>query len=111
MAEIVSYDPIKKSRTLYYGGNGGEEFTLRTEQDVSDIIEFNKAQYNATDERARWGDAQVVARIPMEMYFQWLRDKVIDPDGYPTDDSDKQLLKMLQDPSFKDLRTRPGRLA
>ncbi len=56
---------IRKT-AVHADGEGG--IVIQTRQDVSDIIEQNKKEYNSYDERARWSDqlfGNKVASIPM----------------------------------------------
>lgn len=86
-----------------------ESFRVSSMQDAEPIVELNKARYNSTDERARWGDGQLVAEIPMVVLDQFNQMGIGDFEdrahGY------KRLRKTLDDPMFKDFRTRPGSLS
>jgi hypothetical protein len=44
-------------------GNGG--LLIETSQDVTEIVERNKARYAQTDERARWGEWSHIGELPM----------------------------------------------
>ena len=104
----LSYDPVTKTRKIFHADENGENYTVETLQDTTDIVEANKAAMAQTDERARWGEMTHIASIPLAVYNQWLAEGVIDPAGNVTDD--KRLLKRLQDPDWSKLRVRPGRL-
>jgi hypothetical protein len=72
-------------------------------QDVEQILDVNRAAYNATDERARYGDGvHLVARIPL-VVLQELRKQGIASDP-------AAMKKWLNDPENKYFRTRPGRV-
>lgn len=107
---VVSYNPVMKSKTIITR-ESADQIRIETQTDATDIFEQNKAEYNASEKHDRWGDGQVVARIPLELYFKMLKSGELDPDGYPTDDSEKALLKLLDDPSYQKLRTRRGLLS
>lgn len=77
-------------------------FTIVNEQACDAIMEHNKADYASTDERARWRDDQLVARVPM-IIMQDLIAKGIDQD-------DKAMKRFLNDPDNRVFRTRPGRV-
>lgn len=92
-------------KSYYADGEGG--LVIKSETDVSAIIESNKAQYNSTDENARWGDWTKVASIPLAV-FQELNEKGICR-GFAVVDQ-KAMKAWLNDPSNKYFRTRPGRV-
>ena len=55
-----------RQTAVHSDGEGG--IVIQTRQDVSDIVEQNKKEYNSYDERARWSDqlfGNKVASIPM----------------------------------------------
>lgn len=106
--ETLDYDPLTKTTTIFHGSPDGEEFTIETLQDATDIVDVNQTLYNDFDERARWGEhMQRVASIPATMYFELMKQGIIEQG----DPKSKKLLKWLQDNDYKKLRTRPGRLA
>ena len=72
--------------------------TLRKEQDVTGIVEMNKADFN--DAPARWGDGKRVASIPMAIYWELKRTGVADDQA--------ALRRWLNDPDNRHFRTRPG---
>ena len=60
-------NPVNFRKTAVHSdGDGG--IIIETRQDISDILEQNKKEYNSYDERARWSDELLgnkVASIPM----------------------------------------------
>jgi hypothetical protein len=47
------------------------DVTIQTEQDVTAVIEANKAIYNAVDGKANWnGEWHLVASIPEALYYK-----------------------------------------
>jgi hypothetical protein len=99
-------DDIGFKKTYYADGEGG--LVIETTQDVTPIIEANKAQYNATDERKRWGDGwERVGSIPLTM-IQKLNEMGICK-GFAIVDQ-KKMKAFLNDPENRYLRTRPGRV-
>lgn len=77
--------------------------TIETKQDITDIIENNKATYNNVDGRANWkGEMHKVGSIPMSIYHELQKQGILqDP---------KRLKKWLNDPSNQVFRTRPGKV-
>ena len=48
-----------------------DEATIETQQDVSNVVEENKDQFNATDNKANWtGEWHKVASIPLNIYYE-----------------------------------------
>ena len=43
-----------RQTAVHADGEGG--IVIQTRQDVTDIVEQNKKEYNSYDERARWSD-------------------------------------------------------
>lgn len=60
-------NPVKfRDSTVHSDGDGG--IVIETKQDISDILEQNKKEYNSYDERAKWSDhlfGNKVASIPL----------------------------------------------
>ena len=55
-----------RQTAVHADGDGG--IIIETRQDISDILEQNKKEYNSYDERARWSDhvfGNKVASIPL----------------------------------------------
>jgi len=55
-----------RQSAVHSDGDGG--IVIETRQDISDILEQNKKEYNSFDERARWSDhmfGNKVASIPL----------------------------------------------
>ena len=107
----LEYDSVLKRRKTFHVLADG--YAIEEQTDVTDIIEANKAQYAAIDERAPFKgellDGQTkVASIPMVTYFKLVREGIIDPEGNCHDDA--RLLRWLQDRANLHFRTRPGRL-
>ena len=60
-------NPVKfRDSAVHADGDGG--IIIETKQDISDILEQNKKEYNSYDERAKWSDhlfGNKVASIPL----------------------------------------------
>lgn len=76
--------------------------TIRTQQDVTAVIEENKQEYAQVDERARWGEWSKVASIPMSIYFQLKAEGKLDDQEY--------MKKWLNDSDNQYFRTRSGQV-
>lgn len=70
---LLDYDPILKiKRYFHYQGDG--KFTIETVQDVGEIAEMNKRQFN--DAEKRFGNKQEyhhVGRIPLSLYYRYIQ--------------------------------------
>lgn len=103
MKKTLSFDPLTGTKEVFRYDPTDDSFTIETLQDVTDVVEFNKAMANQVDERANWkGDWHKVASIPMSVYMD-LQKKGIAND-------DKAFHRWLNDSDNKVFRTRPGRL-
>ena len=87
---------------FHYSPTDADAFRIESIQDVEPIIEYNKALYNATDERARHGDVSRVANIPLVVWADLKRRGIMD--------DEKKLSAWLNDPENRMFRTRPGKV-
>jgi hypothetical protein len=90
--------------------DNGSDVVIKQSQDITGILEFNKAQYNETDSRARWGNDAIgskVASIPLTV-FQDLEKKGITR-GFTILDH-KRFKEFLNNPDNVVFRTRAGRI-
>jgi hypothetical protein len=95
-----------RQSAVHADGEGG--IVIQTRQDVSDIIEQNKKEYNSYDERARWSDqlfGNKVASIPMTVIDDLNKAGIMR--GYAVLD-DKRFASWLNDPMNRAWRTRTG---
>ena len=75
-----------------------DEAIIQKEQDVTAIIEDNKAEFNEAPER--WGEWTKVGSIPISVYYELERQGILH--------DQKALAKWLNDPDNRAFRTRPG---
>lgn len=95
-----------KQTAVHADGEGG--IVIQTRQDVSDIVEQNKKEYNSFDERARWSDhlfGNKVASIPMTVIDDLNKAGIMR--GFAVLD-DKRFALWLNDPMNRAWRTRTG---
>ena len=92
-------------RTTYADADGN--LVVKAESNIGPIIEANKAQYNQTDERTRWGDGQLVADIPFAVIEDLNRQGILR--GFAVLDQ-KRMKAWLNNPDNRFFRTRPGRV-
>lgn len=75
-----------------------DEAIISKEQDVSSIVEANKAEFNEAPDR--WGEWTKVGSIPLSVYYELERKGILQ--------DQKALAKWLNDPDNRAFRTRPG---
>ena len=95
-----------RQTAVHADGEGG--IIIQTRQDVSDIIEQNKKEYNLYDERARWSDqlfGNKVASIPLTVIDDLNKEGIMR--GYAVVD-EKRFAVWLNDPMNRAWRTRTG---
>lgn len=86
----------------------GDQLIITQKQDISAIIEANKAEYNQTDRKTKWSDGQLsnkVASIPLAV-FQDLEKAGITR-GFTVIDMPR-FKAWLNNPDNKVFRTRAG---
>lgn len=106
MKKLVSVDQSSKKFTAAEAdGEGG--LIIRTSQDVTDIVEKNKAEYNQGSVHDKWGDLTKVASIPLTVIDQLNRKGIMR--GFAVI-NEKEFRKFLNDPDNRFFRTRPGRV-
>lgn len=105
MAKIIDKDIIR-SKVAHQDGNGG--IVIATEQDVTDIIEQNKKEYNMNT--GRWKEDVLenkIASIPLTV-IDTLNQKGI-MKGFDVIDQ-KRFRDWLNDPDNRFFRTRQGKV-
>ena len=78
---------------------------ITTHQDVTDIMELAKGNFNSTKRHTKWGDGRIAATIPMVLYAQLARKH-----GEPYEEHQQRLRDFLNDRDNNVFRTRPGRI-
>lgn len=87
------------TRSWHYDADK-DEATIQTQQDVTAIIEENKDEFAQVDERARWGEFNRVASIPLSVYYEMKKQGKLDDQAY--------MKRWLNDPDNRHFRVRPG---
>jgi len=86
-------------------GEGG--ILIETSQDVTEIVERNKARYAQTDERARWGEWSHIGELPMAVIHDLNTKRILR--GFHVVDQ-KKFKDWLNHPDNRHFRSRPGRI-
>lgn len=84
----------------------GKHF-IETSQDISHILESNKAQFNAIDEKAKWGEWTKIASIPNVVIDDLNKQGIMR--GFAVLD-EKRFRAFLNNPDNRFFRTRPGQV-
>jgi hypothetical protein len=95
----------KKVSVAADDGEGG--LIIRTSQDVTEIVEQNKAQYNAGSVHDKWGDFTKIASLPFTIIDTLNRKGIMR--GFAVI-NEKEFRKFLNDPDNRFFRTRPGKV-
>lgn len=83
------------------------KYVIETSQDITGIIESNKAQFNSIDEKAKWGEWTKVASIPNSVIDDLNKQGIMR--GFAVLD-EKRFRAFLNNPDNRFFRTRPGQL-
>lgn len=97
---LLSSDPVTKKAELWHAETDGSA-VIETKQDVTDIIEANKADFNQAG--GLKGDMHHVARIPLVVYEELMRKGIA---GDPA-----ALKRWLDHPDNRAFRTHPAKLS
>lgn len=90
-------------------GEGGG--VVRTVQDVTAIIERNKAMYNHNDGYSKSREMRRVASIPAVTWHKWMVEAGLDARDPDLSAKMEEVIKRkVNDPDFRYFRTAPGRL-
>lgn len=111
---LWDYNPLTGARTYWLYDAVADTVTLETVEDVSPIIERNKALYAMTDENTRWGEWSHVATIPDTVLENWIKDGTLqwEPGKRSLSFRDQRdALRALDDNDWLKLRVRPGRVS
>lgn len=95
--KVLKRDP---DGTITYFIDTGDAWIVKTETPVQALIDWNREEYNAS-EGLRFGDGQVVARIPENLYY----DKLLEPSRQR---DRKWLKRFLNDADNRAFRTFKG---
>jgi hypothetical protein len=99
----LSFKDGKESN--FHDVDGG--YVIETKQDITGIIESNKTQFNAIDEKAKWGEWTKVASIPNVVVDDLNKQGIMR--GFAVLD-EKRFRAFLNNPDNRFFRTRPGQV-
>jgi hypothetical protein len=100
-------NPVNFRKTAVHSdGDGG--IIIQTVQDITDILEQNKKEYNSYDERAKWSDelfGNKIASIPMTVIDELNKQGIMR--GFAVLD-EKRFKAWLNERDNRVFRTRTG---
>jgi hypothetical protein len=105
MARRLFSRDVESGITKWWNDDDGEsdKVVMHTEQDVTSILEANKAAYGLYNgPKDKWGEWERIASIPLSMYVKLKSEGKLQDKAYIT--------RMLNDSEFRSLRTRPGKV-
>ena len=102
MRRLISKTPDTGVEQWYVSDPMEGKFRIETVQNVTPYLEAAKASFNNTDERARWGEWQRVATIPLAVMSHLKKSGIAD--------DPKRMKAWLNDRDNQLFRTRPGRV-
>lgn len=83
-----------------------DRLTLKHEQDVSGILDRNKAEANSKDSSSSWGEFERVASIPSTVVMEWMKEGI--NVMAPTAEDQRRIKQKLNSNEYAFLRTRGG---
>lgn len=102
--------PVTGAREDYYWDDMEKRLVCRKRHDVTDILEANKRDANATiDQRHGNGMMHHVADIPMSLVVKWKQELGVDVLSNDPEQK-RKVRKLLNDPEYRYLRTRISKL-
>ena len=104
---LIDYDQASGKAQVFHRMHDGD-WAMETIQDVSDVLDFNKAAQNHIDPTVGDGWARHVAKIPTIFFEKWRNDYGIDI--YNRDHEDA-VMRLLDDPEWRWLRTDNSQLS
>lgn len=76
MSILIDDDVLTMTRQFFIDNDDGT-FTIATEEDQSLVLANNQELRKQSDVHQRWGDGQLVASIPMNLYWDLYRRGII----------------------------------
>lgn len=102
---LLEHDPYT-GMTEYFHVIEDGQWAIETRQDVSGIIEVNKALQN--DATGRWGEMTHVASIPLTILMDLVQQGILDTAFHVQDDA--RYRKWLNAPENRVWRTKLGKV-
>jgi hypothetical protein len=102
VGEVLEHVPETGTTRYFHYDDTDDSFTIETVQDVGELVEDNKAQFNEYTSLDRMGEGRRVASIPMNVYWDLKQRGIVDDPA--------AFKRWLNDPDNRFFRTSPGTL-
>jgi hypothetical protein len=105
---LLDHDPFTGITEFYHYDDETGGFGIETTQDITHIIETNKALWNDAEKHTPYGDMCRVAHVPNVVMMELAKQGMVTPAGRILDD--KAYRRWLNSPDAQYFRTRPGKV-
>lgn len=96
--KVFDVDPLSGITSYWHYDDATDTALIEKRQDVSDIVEANKAEFN--EDHGRYGEWTKVASIPLSVYYDLKAQGIVD--------DPVAMKRWLNDADNRFFRTRPG---
>lgn len=96
--KVFDVDPLSGITSYWHYDEATDTALIEKRQDVSDILDANKAEFNA--DHGRYGEWTKVASIPLSVYYDLKAKGIVD--------DPVAMKRWLNDADNRFFRTRPG---
>ena len=97
-------------KETYHYDEQEDTLTINKTEDISSVLDANKAQFDVDNKRYTSEAFNHVARIPVIAIEMWCKAKGIPYQDFMADYDNKLMKQFLNDPDNKYFRTKPGRI-
>jgi hypothetical protein len=105
---FFDHDPLTGMTEHFHYNEVDGSFVIETRQNVSAIIELNKAKYNPTKKSTPYGELDEVANYPLTILMELAKQGIVSAGGRVLDQ--RRYKAWLNDPANEMWRTRRGRV-
>lgn len=96
--KVFDVDPLSGITSFWHYDEATDTALIEKRQDVSDIVEANKSEFN--EDHGRYGEWTKVASIPLSVYYELKAKGIVDDPA--------AMKRWLNDADNRFFRTRPG---
>lgn len=108
MKRLIDIDPLSGSKVFHEYDHMEKRTIITEEHDVEPLLKLNKAQYNDEGFKKKGMKAEFlkVASIPPSIQMKWKQEHGVD---IYNKDHTKAIMKLLNDPEYRYLRSASGK--
>lgn len=96
--KVFDVDPLSGITSYWHYDDATDTALIEKRQDVSDILDANKAEFN--EDHGRYGEWTKIASIPLSVYYDLKAKGIVD--------DPVAMKRWLNDADNRFFRTRPG---